>query len=345
MFTKQVIAKVTILARGLNVEPAALLAVAEVESAGAAIWRTKDGPKPAIRFEGHYFYRRLKGAKLKQAIAQGLASPKVGGVKNPNGYDARYALLERARKIDADAANESTSWGLGQVMGSHWEKLSYSSVQELVNDAMSGVDGQIEIMARYIKAFGLVDELQARGWKSFAKQYNGPAYRMNRYDEKMATAYATYKKIKTSSVEVVAAEGGDETVKQIQRDLKRLGYYNGPVNGKYGPMTKASVRKFQLENGLVVDGKYGKMTDEAVDAEIAKLTEDKADKAVAGGGAGTMVTGATEVIRDQMSGWEQLSYYMESPVVKGIIITLMLASMLLGAYGVYLKFFKKKGVQ
>lgn len=339
MFTKQVIAKVSVLARGLNVEPAALLAVAEVESAGAATWRTKDGPKPAIRFEGHYFYRRLKGAKLKQAIAQGLASPKAGAVKNPNGFDARYALLERARKIDRAAADESTSWGLGQVMGAHWRKLSYSSVQALVDDAMSGVDGQIEIMARYIKAFGLVDELQSRGWKSFAKQYNGPAYRTNRYDEKMAKAYATYRKIDTSSAEVVASEGGDETVKGIQRDLKKLGYFNGPVNGKYGPMTKNAVRKFQQENGLTVDGKYGKMTDEAVDRMIIEKRNDNADLAVKSGTSVTGVGAVTDIVQTQV---DQLSFVSQySTVIEYLVVGLVLSGVALTAYGLYSKFKRK----
>lgn len=353
MFNRSTIAKVSVIAHKRNVEPAALLAVAEVESGGKPLWNVKGESMPAMRFEGHYFYRLLKGnkAKLAQAVKAGLASPKVGGVKNSNSYEARYAMLARAKKIDLVAALSSCSWGLGQVMGSHWKKLGYPSVQALVAEASSGIDGQIEVMARYIDKFGLVDELQAKGWASFAAQYNGPSYRINDYDNKMARAYARYTKLLAATatgteedVKAVEDEVADSVTTKIQKDLKRLGYFKGPVNGKYGPLTKAAVKAFQTANGLVADGKYGPMTDEVVDAEIAKLDQELADRLTAGGGGGTAVTSATEIVREQLSGFEQLSYYMDSPFVKGIIIVLMVSMMFLGAYGVYLKFFKKKRI-
>lgn len=335
MFSKSVIEKVGIIAKRLNVEPEALLAVAQVESAGVPIWNTSSGPKPPIRFEGHYFYRRLSGNKLKQAISQGLASPKAGAVKNPNGFEARYALLERARKIDIDAANESTSWGLGQVMGTHWQKLGYSSVAALVTKALSGIDGQIEIMAKYIEKFGLVDELQAKGWQSFADQYNGPASRKNRYSQKIAAAYTTYKNIKTSSPSVVAAEG-DETVKVIQRDMKKLGYFNGPINGKYGPLTTNAVRKFQTEHGLVADGKYGKMTDDAVDKAVSELSIKRADTTVKTGAGVTSIGAATDVINTQVDSLSMVSQY--SHAIEYIVLVLVLAGVGLTLYGLWSKF-------
>jgi hypothetical protein len=36
----------------------------------------------------------------------------------------------------------------------------------------------------------LRDLLAARDWPAFARAYNGPGYRQNRYDEKLARAYA-----------------------------------------------------------------------------------------------------------------------------------------------------------
>lgn len=353
MFNRTTISKVSIIAQRLNVEAAALLAVAEVESGGKPIWNVGGESKPAMRFEGHYFYRLLKGnkAKLQQAVKAGLANPKPGGVKNPASYEARYAMLERAKKIDPAAALASCSWGLGQVMGDHWHKLGYPTVQALVAEAMSGIDGQIEVMARYIQKFGLVDELQTHGWASFAKQYNGPSYRINDYDTKIAAAFARYSKLASipadaskSEVKAVETEVADDATKKIQKDLKRLGYFKGPTNGKYGPLTKAAVKAFQTANGIVADGKYGPMIDEKVDAEIAKLDETFADKTLAGGASGSGVTVATEAVRDQLSSFQELAYYMDSVWVKGFIILLMLAMIGLTAYGVYQKFFKKKAV-
>jgi peptidoglycan hydrolase-like protein with peptidoglycan-binding domain len=50
------------------------------------------------------------------------------------------------------------------------------------------------------------------------------------------------------------------TVKDIQRALKSAGYYNGGIDGKLGPKTKAAIKEFQSANGLKSDGVVGKKT-------------------------------------------------------------------------------------
>lgn len=50
--------------------------------------------------------------------------------------------------------------------------------------------------------------------------------------------------------------------KQIQRTLKRAGYYMGPIDGKIGKRTKKAIRKFQREHGLRPDGVVGPRTAE-----------------------------------------------------------------------------------
>lgn len=56
MFDQQTKDEINTLAQTIDVEPAALLAVAEVESGGKAVdWNNW----PLIRWEGHYFYRFL----------------------------------------------------------------------------------------------------------------------------------------------------------------------------------------------------------------------------------------------------------------------------------------------
>lgn len=336
MFTSAVIAKVKKTAANINVEPAALLAVAEVESAGVAEWSVNGDKRPPIRFEGHYFHKRLSGSKLKAAVAAGLASPKVGGVKNPGSYGARYALLERAAKIDRKAAYESTSWGLGQVMGAHWKKLGFASVEQLVAMADS-VDGQIDIMARYIQKFGLVDELQEKGWKSFASQYNGPAYKKNRYDTKMAAAYAAYsKKLKGFVTSDGVPADGNDVVKVIQRDLKRLKFYAGTVDGIDGPKTRAAVKAFQKANGLVADGKYGKMTDEAVDRAIAALDRAGGDTAVKTGTGVTGTGAVVDIVREQTDQLQSVAEY--SHLITYAVIALVVLGVGLTLWGLWKKY-------
>ena len=49
-------------------------------------------------------------------------------------------------------------------------------------------------------------------------------------------------------------------VRTIQDKLKRWGYYTGNVDGIYGSLTVAAVKKFQQKNGLTVDGIAGTQT-------------------------------------------------------------------------------------
>ena len=49
-------------------------------------------------------------------------------------------------------------------------------------------------------------------------------------------------------------------VRTIQGKLKRWGYYTGNVDGIYGSLTVAAVKRFQQKNGLKVDGIAGTQT-------------------------------------------------------------------------------------
>lgn len=49
-------------------------------------------------------------------------------------------------------------------------------------------------------------------------------------------------------------------VKQLQQTLKSKGYDPGPIDGIYGPKTKAAVKAFQLASGLTADGTVGNQT-------------------------------------------------------------------------------------
>ncbi len=335
MFSPTTIEKVSALAKSLKIEPAALLAVADVESAGVTEWTVGGVKVPAIRFEGHYFYRLLAAkdaGKLRQAVAQGLANPKAGAVKNPNSYSARYDLLERARKIDRAAADESTSWGLGQVMGDHWEKLGFSSIADLVSMAMSGVDGQIELMSRYIRVFGLTDELRGREWLSFALQYNGPSARKGGYEKKIAAAYKRYSIKGAPDLVNQHRSANDPVVREYQTKLKRLGFYKGPVDGCHGPLTTAAVKGFQTANGLVADGKFGKMTDEALDAEIAKLDGKKGDTAVKTGTGITGTGAVVDIINQQADKLDAIKDF--SPIITWITVALVVTGVAVTLYGV-----------
>ncbi|MBU1124525.1 MAG: peptidoglycan-binding protein [Candidatus Omnitrophica bacterium] len=47
---------------------------------------------------------------------------------------------------------------------------------------------------------------------------------------------------------------------EIQTALKNAGYYQGGIDGKIGPKSKAAIESFQKDNNLEVDGKVGGKT-------------------------------------------------------------------------------------
>ncbi len=49
-------------------------------------------------------------------------------------------------------------------------------------------------------------------------------------------------------------------VRKMQNALRNKGYYNGAVDGKFGPATKAAVIKYQKAIGITADGKPGNRT-------------------------------------------------------------------------------------
>lgn len=175
-----------------HLDHAALAAVAQTESSGIVTTRINGRDEPLIRFEGHYFDKRLGPDDQTKARALKLSSPRAGAIPNPAGQAERWQMLGKACRINCDAAYESTSWGVGQVMGAHWHWLGYVSVAEMVETVRSAVPEQIELMSRFIVYSNLRDVLNKHDWQKFAYSYNGPLYAKNRYDRKLAQNYALY---------------------------------------------------------------------------------------------------------------------------------------------------------
>lgn len=82
---------------------------------------------------------------------------------------------------------------------------------------------------------------------------------------------ATTLAILGSSNEVLALQRGDNNaqVKNVQSCLRRLGHFNGPVNGNFGSITEAAVKKFQRANGISDIGKVGPKTQAALQRNCA----------------------------------------------------------------------------
>ena len=64
-----------------------------------------------------------------------------------------------------------------------------------------------------------------------------------------------------------------DSIKELQKELKRRNMYKGPIDGKYGPDTKDSVASFQKTQGLYVDGDAGPKTILALMQRDDKITK------------------------------------------------------------------------
>ena len=175
------------IAASIGCEVAALRAVVAVESAGSGF--VAPG-KAKILFEAHWFSDMTGGAydSSHPSISSRAWNPDLyaGGLPE-------WERLEAAIAIDRTAAIQSTSWGLGQVMGEHWKPLGYASVDEWLSLMNRSEADQIEAMARFIKANpGAYEGLLNKDWAKLAFHYNGEAYAENQYDAKLSDAYAGF---------------------------------------------------------------------------------------------------------------------------------------------------------
>lgn len=180
-------------ARLLDVEPAALKAVKEVES-GAYGGFLASG-RPVILFEGHIFWSQLKKKGIDpEACAAGnedILYPKWNK-SHYKGGEAEYTRLERARTIDRDAADASASWGMFQIMGFNHVACGEKTVAKFVEMMCRSELHQLLLSARFIKSAGMLPALQHKNWAEFAKRYNGQAYAQNKYDQKLVAAYRKF---------------------------------------------------------------------------------------------------------------------------------------------------------
>lgn len=183
-------------AKLLNCDPAVIKAVNQVESSGNGF--LKDG-RPKILFEGHIFWKQLLLAGIDPKPLQKANSDILYPVWNlatvrPLYKMDQYVRLEKAKKINENAALMSASWGAFQIMGFNYKLCNRASVQDFVT-AQQDEYNQLQCFCNYIKSTHLDVNLQHLDWKGFARAYNGPDYLKNQYDTKLARAYNSFKAV------------------------------------------------------------------------------------------------------------------------------------------------------
>ncbi len=181
-------------AADLSVDLASVYAIKSVESKGLGFL---DDGRPKILYERHVMRRQLRKNGVGKIAIQtairnfpNLVNTRSGGYK---GGSAAHYRLSLAKTIDFNSALESCSWGLFQIMGYHWRALGYNSVHQFVEKMYANEGNHWQAFTRFVLADkALHNALKANNWAEFAKRYNGPAYKKNQYDIKLAKAHASY---------------------------------------------------------------------------------------------------------------------------------------------------------
>lgn len=171
-----------------GLEYAALKAFIEVESGGIG-FDSKTG-KIIIQFEPSWFKKKAP-----------YAPTGAWSVNKVDVQSKEWTAFNDAFKKNADAAMESTSIGLMQVMGFHFKALGFKTVGAMWDFAKVSERNQVELGVRFIVSHpSLYKALKEKNWHLVAYYYNGSAYATmakkwgrELYNISMEKAYNKYK--------------------------------------------------------------------------------------------------------------------------------------------------------
>ena len=114
-----------------------------------------------------------------------------------------WLAFNNAFSKNPNAAMLSTSIGIGQIMGFHYNLLGYKTVGEMWDDAKKSIEAQLTQMVKFIESDkALKKALISHDWTTAAIHYNGAGfrdiakkYKRDPYDVSLKKAYEKYKSI------------------------------------------------------------------------------------------------------------------------------------------------------
>lgn len=168
----------------LGIEPAKVWAVYDVESTGDAFI----AGMPTILFEPHRFSKST--GHRYDASHPTISSRNWNRTLYPRAQAGRWQQLLDAVALDVDAGFMSASYGGFQILGENYAVCGAIDPWSFAWKQAQTEGDQLDAFVRFVAGRGLKAALQRGDWAAFAKGYNGTAYRENRYDERLASAYA-----------------------------------------------------------------------------------------------------------------------------------------------------------
>jgi hypothetical protein len=229
-------AGITEITDKMQVRAPELWAVLNVETRGSGFMPDR---RPFILYERHVFSKQTNHHF-------DAAHPDISN-KQPGGYGAggahQYDRLQSAIALNREAALNSASWGIGQVMGFNSKIAGYETVEAMVAAMSESENEQLRALTGEIVSNNLHKALRNHQWADFARGYNGQNFAINKYDTRLAAAFQRY------------SHGGlpDLLVRTAQVFLTYLGLNPGTIDGMPGKFTFAALNDFQEQQGLPVN--------------------------------------------------------------------------------------------
>ncbi len=174
--------QIAVLATRNDWEFESLKTIIEVESGGIGF--AEDTGKVIIQFEPAWF------RKKSPYTPSGKWS--LNGVERQHN---EWIAFNDAFRYNPNAAMESTSIGMMQVMGFHYKLLGFKTVGEMWDYAKVSEANQVDLAIRFIKSNPKLDKaIKNKDWPTVAYYYNGSQYKKYNYDHRLLAAYIKHKK-------------------------------------------------------------------------------------------------------------------------------------------------------
>jgi hypothetical protein len=228
----------TVVSNRLGVHALEIWAVLAVETSGCGYLPDR---RPQILYERHVFHRLTQG----QYDDGDISDPNAGGYGAIGAH--QYDRLAKAIVLDRTAALQSTSWGIGQIMGQNYALAGFGAVEDMVAAMSESENQQLAAMGNFLTNSALNVPLQAHDWTAFARGYNGPNYSINQYDRRLNGEFQKY------SVGLAP----DLNVRAGQLYLTYLGFQPGLIDGIPGVRTLSALAQFQAQRGLQKNAAIG----------------------------------------------------------------------------------------
>lgn len=190
----------------IDVEDAA--AFLKVESGGQGF--SQQTGRMIIRFENHKFYA-LWGKQHGEQFLQHFqfnpnkhwtghlfrADSKAEFTPVHSSQQQEWTVFEFARGLNENAALQSISMGVAQILGSNYGVVGYSSPKEMFDDMSTSLTGQVDGLFRFIarvKKGVIIKALQQKDYTTAARYYNGKG-KEAAYGEALSSASDAYVRI------------------------------------------------------------------------------------------------------------------------------------------------------